>query len=910
MVSKFLECKEGPRCVECPLYSKGIPVSDRMPDAANWSGLSVIGELPGRDEVKTEFRRVFVGQSGKFVDKLETMIGRNDAHVTNAIRCGLPYGAKPSYLDMFQAAECCKPLVVHNLKFLGTTCALHLGATSMFIYMGVGKFDKSKGFSGIETFRGTCLPPVDNEPWIATCTIHPAAVIREAMAALKVEFVGSDWKKAYELALGETKIWEPDVRDQSDVSGLLAFLEEAHESAKMFGTPIALDVETFGETKDRAVDALSCDLRTVGVATNHKTYSIPWQDFYEYYDPRDWVAIYKALERILEDPDVPTLYHNKIFDVPVLKRHFPKGIHGTRHDTLVMHHCIYPKVGHELQSVASHFLAPEPWKSDYKAGGKKGDIWTTRNEDPEEFLNLLWYNALDALATWEVYQIMKTQLVPWGVHKVYENDVVKQDCATDWFENGIPINREEAEKQRVSEDLAIKEQLTELQMMVAEEVKDPEKLGLVEFVGPAGKTMVQKKIGFNPRSADQMRAFLFDHLGLVPVSFTRKQMKASVARDVLWEMRMQHPFLEKYLAYKVRADDYSRYLKNLSSKLHIDGRLHPVWKPHSTPSGRFGVSPNVQGWTVDMLDMMEAPEGYLFIGADFSMLEVRVVAALAPEWPLINAIRDFDNGVGEDIHRRNAKLYYAEIWEQAEATGDKKLQKKLRDNGKPVTFLMNYMGSDDAAYEAIKQDRPDENALDLRKEAIIMRARYLQHHPAIVEAADFYHEYANAHYELRSAILHRMRRWPLGNAKPTDTANMPVQSTAADIMDAGTIRWRESMEADGVYQTVVFPNLHIHDAIFALCKIEHAERERQRLEECLSCELTISSPVTGEEVTQKYPAEAVIGRTVKDVKINRYEDTYKSFLQARKLLKRRWTEEHHTAIAEMRKLGLRLRPRS
>lgn len=250
------------------------------------------------------------------------------------------------------------------------------------------------------------------------------------------------------------------------------------------------------------------------------------------------------------------------------------------------------------------------------------------------------------------------------------------------------------------------------------------------------------------------------------------------------------------------------------------------------------------------------------IGADYATLEVRVVAALAGQMDLVETFN-----AGKDVHKIHAsELFYAAVWAKAVEDNDTELLKLLRNNGKPVTFGKNYLAGWETIYEQIREDRPDEDPFELQREVKIMCEAYDQRYKDIVRMAETYHEFANAHHYLKSALLGRLRKWPLGKAKATDCANFPIQSTAADIMDRGMLRYRDSLRKAGRYLNGVWPILQIHDSLFAEVREEWAEEERARLEECLSCEETIMNPITGRKVWVKLPAEAKIGPHVKAVK--------------------------------------------
>lgn len=863
----LLPSKKGPLCHCCPLLARGIAVSDRVPPEHGWSGLSIVGEMPGRNEVQQH--EVFVGQSGQHLDKIRKWRQLPDAHVTNAVRCGLPRGMKPSIGDTQEAAKCCKALNIENMRYLGTKCSLHLGALSMHAYMGIGNFDPKQGWSGIETYRGSVLPAGAYETWPATCTLHPAGIIREESAFIKVEYLAADLAKAHALACGEVVPWDPDVRDSKDAKVLCQWLIDVRKQARQENAVVTLDVETWGATAKESKDQMLCTLRTIGISFNGVAYSIPHHGFYRYYTQAEWDRIYKLLRSILIHQGINKLFHNKFFDVPILEKWFRCQIGGIRHDSMQAHQVCFPRLRHDLQNVAAHFLPVHPWKSDFKlVGRKKVPIWTSPEETWEEFLELMYYNACDCLGTEGAFKHLNTKMSELGVRKAYDLDLNIIDMAIDWYRTGICIDRNLLKRLERTERQELRTDLKALQKIVEADVEDPALIGTTGFVG-ADATDLQKRRSFNPRSPLQLRSYLFDCLGLIPMRYTAKTELPSVAKEALWEMRSQTPYLEKHFAWKKRDHDYSLYLRGLPAKLHPDGRLRPAWKKQVIPSGRFSSSPNVQNYTKAMLEILIAPKGYVVIGADYDQLEIRVAAALAAEWSLIEILlKKVEDKLDptQDVHARNGYMYYREVWDRLLAEGDLAAIENLRTRGKPITFLMQYMGSDNACYEAMKEWRPDDAEVDLRREASLCRARWINGHPAIVYAADTYLRMANKYHHLRTFLLGRVLRWPMGNASPTDASNFPIQGGARDLMDLGLDRWRRDMESRGVYGNIVQPFLDVHDAVFAICKKEAAEEEAQKMQECLACELEITSPVTGEQVFMKFPAEAKIGANVKEVK--------------------------------------------
>jgi len=486
----------------------GIAVLDQLPDNRRYSGLSLVGEMPGRNEVKQ--LRPFVGASGWVLKTVWDLLGVNSGqiHVTNCIRCGLPGGAKlPEEKGKF-AAECCRPLLIENLNRIGAKVVCAVGAVP---------WAALSGMTGIDKFRGTVLEPVEGEPWLLTSTIHPAGLLRTEARKIMYDLLYADLKKAYDLAGGQVELWVPDVRDASDSSALINFLDKVLVN----GYPMSADVETTDDILGR-IDGWTARLLTIGVAstvtdwsegsTEPQAWSIPWKPaFQEYYSDRSWKELTGLMMRILDNPKQHVIFHNKSFDVPVLQRHLKINIDAIRDDTLLMHHAGYPKLPHKLQQVASQFFAVEPWKDNFKVSDEKfwkfqsklEVDWDRETADPEEdseelskrvweleqdnFAELLWYNAADAAVTEKLYHILRKDLKEMGLLEVYRRDRKLSDYTLDWTEDGIGIDLE----QRAVLDRKYSTELAEMEA----KLRELSRLPLLAEVQPKISELVDKVNG-------------------------------------------------------------------------------------------------------------------------------------------------------------------------------------------------------------------------------------------------------------------------------------------------------------------------------------------------------------------------------------------------------------------------------
>src|SRR2546429_7346163 len=169
-----------------------------------------------------------------------------------------------------------------------------------------------------------------------------------------------------------------------------------------------------------------------------------------------------------------------------------------------------------------------------------------------------------------------------------------------------------------------------------------------------GKIQAHAGMEFNVNSTPQLRQVLFEKLGLAPVKKTKTG--PSTDADSLQKMVEEHPIIEDLLRYREVEKLRSTYADALPPLIHDDGRIHATFKQTDTTTGRISSeAPNLQNVPVRTADGREmrrafiADEGCGLLTADYSQIELRVLAHLAEDPGLIDA---FDRGA--DVHTATA----------------------------------------------------------------------------------------------------------------------------------------------------------------------------------------------------------------------------------------------------------------
>ena len=783
--------------LECPFYAKGLEVGDRRP-ILKWTGLTIVGEIPGREEVRRG--TPLVGAPGHMLKSVLEHLGTTveAVHITHAIRCNFTGGVKPTDADMEKARVCCLDELEKSIDEAKPKAVISLGGIALLSTTGLKGVEKYRGATTEQTFGEHTCPVVS--------TIHPAAMMRNPKRQPWFDLFVSDFEKALHLASGREVIYRPVVEPFSVavVKKILAVPSE----------PVGVDLETDG------IDPRECGITTVGlsrmVVTDDGeeaplTVSIPCPGLRAHFASKPWKEAWKLLREVFADPKRSWVFHNASFDVPIIERVLNVKVAGQVHDTLLAHHAIYSRTPHDLQAVASQFFCVEPWKAYYdkRFEGIKDEVI------PE----LLYYNGADTAMTTQLHHIMWREMMRENLLPVYEVDRQISRYAMDWERIGLGID----EDVRIDLHYEFEADISALERNIRDMVGDD---------------------SFNPNSPKQLQVVLVDKFQLIPKKVT-KSGQLSTDATALFDFRA-HPFVELLQLYRTKTKLFSTYIDGLAKKVGKDGRMHPKWNKTATPSGRFGTVPAVQNWPRSMRKMLVPHKGRKIISSDFSALELRISVMLAGQEDLIESFL-----AGTDIHAQFAEVYFGEIW--ARASADQR--KVLRTNAKPVTFGDIYRAGPQTLYENVREDVPGITF----KEVQVMQARKREKYSRLNDYAEWVTQEANNTFELRTPWLGRRRRWPLGGVPDTEATNHPIQGGAADVVDAATIRWIERLKTKGDYHTRVWPVMQIHDDLRAEVSSDYAEQALQDLMDCMRCSRRIKSAVTGKVYEMKFEVEGKIG---------------------------------------------------
>lgn len=398
-----------------------------------------------------------------------------------------------------------------------------------------------------------------------------------------------------------------------------------------------------------------------------------------------------------------------------------------------------------------------------------------------------------AYAVYRVREIMEQRLEGEGMSRLYQEiEIPLAFTLADMEEAGIRVEAEELKA--YGERLQVR--IGELEEKIYQE---------------AGET-------FNINSPKQLGVILFEKLQLPGGRKTKSGY--STAADVLEKLAPDHPIVSDILEYRQLAKLKSTYADGLSAFIGPDGRIHSTFNQTITATGRISsTEPNLQNIPVRMelgrliRKVFLPADGCVFIDADYSQIELRVLAHMSGDEKLIAAYRQ-----AEDIHRITASEVFHVPFDEVTP-----LQRR---NAKAVNFGIVY---------GISSFGLSQDLSISRKEAQQYIEKYFETYPGIKGFLDGCVEQAK---EQGYSVTMFGRRRPVPELKSSNfmqrsfgervAMNAPIQGTAADIIKIAMIRVNERLKREQLRARLL---LQVHDELLIETPLEEVDQVQRILEE-------------------------------------------------------------------------------
>ncbi|MDD2418512.1 MAG: DNA polymerase I [Oscillospiraceae bacterium] len=376
--------------------------------------------------------------------------------------------------------------------------------------------------------------------------------------------------------------------------------------------------------------------------------------------------------------------------------------------------------------------------------------------------------------------------------------------------------------------------------------------GITEFGDMLGKRIddLQREITtavgyeFNLNSPKQLSKALFEDLGLPAKKKTKTGYSTNA--EVLESLRNAHPAVAMLLDYRTLTKLKSTYCDGLLKVVGDDGRIHTSFNQTETRTGRISsTEPNLQNIPVrqelgrELRRFFRAQEGWTLCDADYSQIELRVLAHMAEDKDMISAFNK-----GTDIHSVTASQVFD--------VPEEMVTPLMRSRAKAVNFGIVY---------GIGAHSLSEDIGVSYGEAKRYIEQYLEHYSGVAKFMDSMIELARERGYAQTLFA---RRRPLPELKATNAVmrsfgervarNTPIQGTAADIIKIAMVRVYNRLKKEGMKARLI---LQVHDELIVEAPLEEAEKAAALLKEEME---------SAADMAVKLAADVQIGRTWYDAK--------------------------------------------
>ena len=561
--------------------------------------------------------------------------------------------------------------------------------------------------------------------------------------------------------------------------------EELRQLCDFFITKESVSIDT----ETTSTDAISAELVGLSFSVEEK------KAFYvavpaNYEEALKIVQIFKPL---YESDKIMKIGQNIKYDYEVLTR-YGVTLQGKMFDTMIAHYLIQPELHHNMDYMAETLLGYQTIHIEELLGPKGKKQKNMRDLSPTDIYE---YAAEDADITLRLKNVLEPRLKELGVEELFWNiEMPLVRVLADMELNGVCLDTEA---------------LQDTSKIFTERMKQYEQ----EIYKEAGEE-------FNISSPKQVGDILFGKLQIMDKPKKTKTGQYVTSEEVLQSLESKSPIVRNILNYRGMKKLLSTYIDALPKLINPrTGHIHTSFNQALTATGRLSSSdPNLQNIPVRTDDGKEIrkcfipEEGCLFFSADYSQIELRIMAHLSEDENMMEAFRE-----GHDIHRATAaKIWHVDIDKVTDAQ-----RKKAKQANFGIIYGITTYGL------AQRMDIPNGEAKELIE-------GYFRTFPKVQAYMEHAKEEARAK-GYAETLFHRRRYLTDINSRNAtvrgfaerNAINAPIQGTEADIIKVAMVRIWERFKKEGIRSKMI---LQVHDELnFSVFPEEREQVERIVIEE-------------------------------------------------------------------------------
>lgn len=485
-----------------------------------------------------------------------------------------------------------------------------------------------------------------------------------------------------------------------------------------------------------------------------------------------------------EKESILKVAHNLKFDYKIL-RLYGVEIKGNLFDTMIAHYLLNPEGRHGMDYLSEIYLNYQPVSIETIIGKKGKNQLSFRDADLHTQTS---YAAEDADVTFQLYQIFAPQLKKEGLEDLfYKVEMPLMEVLAKMELEGVSLDEAWLKQESIDLENDLKQLETKIFELCGEE--------------------------FNMNSPRQLGEILFEKMQLDPKAKKTKTGQYATSEDILQKLVSKHEIIPHILEYRTYQKLKSTYVDALPAQIDRDDhRVHTNFSQTTAATGRLAsVNPNLQNIPIRTLRGQQirgafvAAEGKKIISADYSQIELRLIAEISDE---TNMIQAFQNG--EDIHASTASKLFGIPLEE--------VTKTQRSQAKTVNFGIVYGQSAFALAEQTGLSR---------SEAKQMIDAYYETYPKLKEwMTEQVHKAREIGYVV--TVLGRKRHLKDINSNnfvvrghaERNAVNAPIQGSAADIIKIAMINIDRKLDEENLETKML---LQVHDELLFESPVEEVQ---------------------------------------------------------------------------------------
>ena len=795
------------------------------------SEIAIIIESPSESDIKLGIPLSTSTGSMLFKILEKYNIFRKNVYITSAIKRKIPLIA-----DKFKLT----PTEMYNWRNVLDLELADLPNLKYILCLGKNGLQCLTNEKSIDDWRGSVLSYINQhngKEYKVLYTYNPFMIFREPKWEVIFKF---DLYKFYLLT--QNKFFPHKINHliNPTCQEALKFIYKMQNDKK----PFALDIETIGN-----------EMCCVGLANDiHEGMCINFRDLNKNtFTVQEEILIRKALCRLLIDSNSKIITQNGSFDISWLgfKDRFP--VFKCYHDTLLAHHCLYPRQPHNLGFLTSIYTTHPFYKDDgktWKEGGNIDQYWE--------------YNVKDVCITLACFYKLDEELKQQGMDKFFYNHIMRiQPHLINMCVQGVKI------------DTTLKEKINQELRKDIEEIKQ-------KFINKCEKVFpIIPFDDFNMNSVKDMGMLLYGFMKIPNFNKDKRKVDEETLNNFLMRDNICEEYKEimrLYLQYKKDVKFHSTYVETL---IDDDDRIRCEYKQYGTVSapGRlsscavlWGSGANLQNQPQRAQQMFIADEGYGLLYFDLKQAEAKVVAYGWNVKKLKEAFMKCAKDPNMDVHRMNASAIFKIPYDEIPSYDRLTYGKTTNDPNKDGEITLRFLGKK-CVHGLNYRMQPERLSATTGIKLPLAKEAYASYHAAYPEIKQAWNNTIEEVRKTKKLFNYMGRRLyflePLTDTNMDSIIAFKPQSTIGDYV--------ASIIAD-VEEDPEFPKdkarclLNIHDALIFLYKLDVEDLMMKLIWKWANKPLNINGEevVIGMDFKKGYPDENGVIRwsTLKGVEYN------------------------------------------